>query len=231
MIGVDPAMLEAVVRDFLNTAAPRRLVVLEPLKITISNFISDKPINLNIPDFPAQPENKASHNIVFDHVVYIEQSDFKENPEKGYRRLSPNQTVGLRHASVVLKVEKVLKDENGKINELICSCEKVEVADKPKAFIQWVSDPYEIEVRLYERLFMHKNPEDANEVPNGFISDCNKDSLKVLKSYADKSLASANVFDKFQFERIGFFSVDPASKDGHLIFNRTVSLKEDSTKE
>jgi glutaminyl-tRNA synthetase len=228
---VDPAMLEAVVRDFLNAAAPRRLVVLEPLKVTISNFISDKPINLKIPDFPAQPENKASHNIVFDRIVYIEQSDFKENPEKGYRRLSPNQTVGLRHASVVLKVEKVLKDETGKINELICSCEKVEVAEKPKAFIQWVSDPYEIEVRLYDRLFMHKNPEDANEVPNGFISDCNKDSLKVLKSYADKSLSSAKVYDKFQFERIGFFSVDPDSKDGNLIFNRTVSLKEDSTKE
>ncbi|XP_070490880.1 probable glutamine--tRNA ligase [Chironomus tepperi] len=228
---VDPTMLESVVRDFFNTTAPRRLVVLEPLKVTISNFISDKAINLTIPDFPAQPENKATHNIVFDRVVYIEQSDFKENPEKGYRRLSPNQTVGLRHASVVLKVEKVIKNDIGKVVELICSCEKVEVAEKPKAFIQWVSDPYEIEVRLYERLFMHKNPEDVNEVPNGFLSDCNKDSLKILKSYADKSLSSAKVYDKFQFERIGFFSVDPDSKDGKLVFNRTVSLKEDSTKE
>ncbi|CAG9809996.1 unnamed protein product [Chironomus riparius] len=228
---VDPAMLEAVVRDFFNTTAPRRLVVLEPLKITIRNFISDKPINLTIPDFPAQTENKASHNIVFDRIVYIEQSDFKESPEKGYRRLSPNQTVGLRHAGVVLKVEKVLKDNSNKIIELICSCEKVEVAEKPKAFIQWVSNPYEIEVRLYERLFIHKNPEDANEVPNGFLSDCNKDSLKILKSFADKSLSSAKVYDKFQFERIGFFSVDPDSKNGQLIFNRTVSLKEDNTKE
>lgn len=228
---VDPGMLEAVVRDYLNTTAPRRLVVLEPLKVTITNFISDKPVSFTIPDFPAQPENKASHNIVLDRVVYIEQSDFKENPEKGYRRLAPNQTVGLRHASIVLKVEKVLKDASGKVVELVCSCERIETAEKPKAFIQWVSDPYEIEVRLYERLFKHKNPEDVNEVPEGFLSDCNQDSLKILKSYADKSLSSAKVYDKFQFERIGFFSVDPDSKNGNLVFNRTVSLKEDNAKE
>lgn len=230
-ISIDPSMLEAVVRDYLNTTAPRRLVVLEPLKVTISNFISDKPLVLNIPDFPGQPENKASHNIVFDRVVYIEQSDFKEQPEKGYRRLSPNQTVGLRHAGIVLKVEKVIKDNSGKVIELLCSCEKVESAEKPKAFIQWVSDPYEIEVRLYERLFKHRNPEDTNEVPNGFLSDCNQDSLKILKSYADKAIATSKVYDKFQFERIGFFSVDPDSKDNKLVFNRTVSLKEDNAKE
>lgn len=228
---VDPAMLEASVRDVLNITAPRKLVVLEPLKVTISNFISDKPIILNIPDFPASPENKSSHNITFDKVIYIEQSDFKESPEKGYRRLSPTQTVGLRHAGVVLKVTEVKKDSSGKIVELICSCEKVENTEKPKAFIQWVSDPFEIEVRLYERLFMHKNPEDVNEVPNGFLSDCNQDSLRILKSYADKSILSAKAYEKFQFERIGFFSVDPDSLNGKLVFNRTVSLKEDSAKE
>lgn len=228
---VDPMMLEASVRDVLNVTAARRLVVLEPLKITISNFISDKPIKLNVPDFPGQTDSKSSHDIIFDRVVYIEQSDFKETPEKGYRRLSPTQTVGLRHAGVVLKVTEVKKDAAGKVLELICTCEKAETAEKPKAFIQWVSDPFEIEVRLYERLFIHKNPEDVNEVPKGFLSDCNQDSLRVLKSYVDKAIKSAKVYDKFQFERIGFFSVDPDSSDRVLVFNRTVSLKEDSAKE
>ncbi|KAG5672259.1 hypothetical protein PVAND_002400 [Polypedilum vanderplanki] len=228
---VDPSMLEACVRDVLNVTAPRKLVVLEPLKITITNFISDKPIILTVPDFPSQPDNKSSHNITFDRVVYIEQSDFKESPEKGYRRLSPNQTVGLRHAGVVIKVVEIKRDSNGKPIELFCTCEKSETAEKPKAYIQWVSVPQIIEVRLYERLFLHKNPEDINEVPNGFLSDCNKDTLKILKSYADKSITTAKVYDKFQFERIGFFSVDPDSTSDKLVFNRTVSLKEDSGKE
>lgn len=231
LCSVDPMMLEASVRDVLNVTAPRRLVVLEPLKVTITNFIGDGPITLTVPDFPGQTDCKTSHDIIFDRVAYIEHSDFKESPEKGYRRLSPTQTVGLRHAGVVLKVTEVKKDAAGKVIELICSCEKAEAAEKPKAFIQFVSDPYEIEVRLYERLFTHKNPEDPSEVPKGFISDCNKDSLKVVKSYVDKAIKTAKVYDKFQFERIGFFSVDPDSKDGKLVFNRTVSLKEDSSKE
>lgn len=227
---VDPAMLEACVRDVLNVTAKRRLVVLEPLKVTITNFPSESPIVLNVPDFPGQSDCKTSHDITFDRVVYIEQSDFKEIPEKGYRRLAPNQTVGLRHAGVVLKVTEVIKDNDGNIIELKCTCEKVETVEKPKAFIHWVANPIVIEVRLYERLFMHKNPEDSNEVPKGFLSDCNMDSLKILKSFGDKSLAVAKVLEKFQFERIGFFSVDYDSKADHLVFNRTVSLKEDAAK-
>lgn len=228
---VDPMMLEASVRDVLNITAPRRLVVLEPLKITISNFHSDKAVKINVPDFPGQADCKTSHEIIFDRVVYIEKSDFKETPEKGYRRLSPAQTVGLRHAGIVLKVTEVKKDSSGNVIELTCTCEKAEGAEKPKAFIQWVSDPLEIEVRLYDRLFMHKNPEDLGEVPKGFLSDCNLDSLKVITSFADKSIKNSRVYDKFQFERNGFFSVDPDSNDAKLVFNRTVLLKEDSGKE
>lgn len=230
VISIDPMMLEASVRDVLNVTAPRHLVVLEPLKVVISNFPSDKPMKLTVPDFPAD-EKKSSHEIAFDRVIYIEQTDFKENPEKGYRRLAPNQTVGLRHAGIVLKLTEVKKDSTGKVVELVCTCEKVEATEKPKAFIHWVSNPQEIEVRLYERLFQHRNPEDPSEVPGGFLSDCNKDSLKILKSLADKSIKSAKVYDKFQFERIGFFSVDPDSHGNCLVFNRTVSLKEDSGKE
>lgn len=226
---VDPSMLEASVRDYLNLHAPRRLVVLEPLKVTLTNFPHKEAITISVPDFPTNPE-KGSHSIRFDKVIYIERSDFKEVPEKGYRRLSPDQTVGLRHAGFVVKVTQVVKDASGQVTELVCTCESADTATKPKAFIQFVSQPLEIEVRLYEPLFHHKNPEDPNEVPNGFLSDCNPNSLTVLKSYVDASLTSAKVYDKFQFERIGFFSVDPDTTANHFVFNRTVTLKEDAGK-
>jgi len=203
-ISVDPAMLEASVRDVLNLTAPRRLVVLEPLKVTMKNFPHSKPLEINVPNFPSNPE-KGEHKIILDKVIFIEKSDFKLIPEKGYRRLSPDQTVGLRHAGLVIKVVDTKKDDNGEVIELICTCEESDKTEKPKAFIQWVSQPIEIEVRLYEALFKHKNPEDSNEVPGGFLTDCNKDSLQILTSYADKSLQNVKVYDKFQFERIGFF--------------------------
>lgn len=226
---IDPSMLEASVRDYLNVTAPRVLAVLEPLKVTISNYPYDKPQTITIPKFPHDP-TLGSSEIVFDKVIYIEQTDFKEVPDKGYRRLAPNQTVGLRHAGFVLKVDNVIKNEQGNVTELICSAESTDTAAKPKAFVQWVSHPIEIEVRLYESLFRHKNPEDSNEVPGGFLSDCDLNSLTKLTSYLDASMSKCKVYDKFQFERIGFFSVDPDSTDKRLVFNRTVTLKEDSGK-
>ncbi|KAG6464393.1 hypothetical protein O3G_MSEX014481 [Manduca sexta] len=226
---VDPAALDAAVRDALNVAAPRTMVVLEPLKITITNFPSDKPIQVTVPDFPSEPE-RGSHNVTFSRVTYIEATDFKEQPESGYRRLTPKQSVGLRHAGYVLKVTKVIKNGAGKVTELECTADPTQTAEKPKAFIHWVSEPVTVEVRLYEPLFKHKNPEDPNEVPGGFLSDCRADSLKVVDAYADASIAGAKVYDKFQFERIGFFSVDPDTTSSLVVFNRTVSLKEDTGK-
>lgn len=226
---VDPAMLEASVRDVLNLTAPRILVVLEPLKVTLKNFPVRSTNKISVPDFPNIPEG-SQHEIVFNEVIYIERSDFKENPEKGYRRLSPNQSVGLRHAGTIIKLDQIVKDKNGAIIELICVCETTDVAAKPKAFIQWISQPIQIEVRLYESLFKHRNPEDVNEVPGGFLSDCNKNSMEVLRAYASDSLKNVKVYDKFQFERIGYFSVDPDSTKDLMVFNRTVTLKEDSGK-
>ncbi|XP_057662454.1 probable glutamine--tRNA ligase isoform X2 [Diorhabda carinulata] len=226
---VDPSMLEAYVRDYLNNTAPRRMVVLEPLKITIENFPHGKSITVAVPNFPSKPE-LGSHNVTLDRTIYIENSDFMEVGDKGYRRLTRSQSVGIRHAGFVLEVIDVKKD-GSTIKEIICKCTEVDkVKSKPKAFIHWVSDPREIEIRLYTSLFKHKNPEDPNEVPDGFLSDCNLDSLKILKSYADKSLLSANVSDKFQFERIGFFSVDPDTNTNKLVVNQTVNLKEDAGK-
>jgi len=227
---VDPSMLEAYVRDYLNNAAPRVMVVLDPLKITMENYPQNKPIDVSVPNFPSKPE-LGSHNVTFDKVIYIEGNDFMEVADKGYRRLTPGQSVGLRHAGYILEVKKVEKDSAGKVTGLICTCVEVEKAtSKPKAFIHWVSNPLEVEVRLYESLFKHKNPEDPAEVPGGFLSDCNLDSLKILRSFADKSLKTAKVFDKFQFERIGFFSVDPDTTPAKIVLNQTVGLKEDAGK-
>ncbi|XP_067614419.1 probable glutamine--tRNA ligase [Eurosta solidaginis] len=229
-ISVDPGMLEAAVRDVLNISAPRRLVVLEPLKITLTNFPHDKPIELEVPNFPQNPE-LGSHRIILDRIIYIEQGDFKLEPEKGYRRLAINQTVGLRHAGLVISVNEVIRNpQTGGVLELICECASAEKAEKPKAFIQWVSQPVKFEVRLYDLLFRHKNPEDTNEVPGGFLSDINPNSLTILEAYADRALSNVKVYDKFQFERIGFFSVDPDSSKDYVVFNRTVGLKEDAGK-
>uniref|UniRef100_A0A1B0CZE9 glutamine--tRNA ligase n=1 Tax=Phlebotomus papatasi TaxID=29031 RepID=A0A1B0CZE9_PHLPP len=158
---VDPAMLEASVRDVLNNTAPRTLVVLEPLKVTLMNFPYSNPVARTVENFPGSPE-RGTHEIVLDKVIFIERSDFKEVPEKGYRRLSPAQPVGLRHAGLVIAVSEIVRDTAGNIKELLCTCQTLEVAEKPKAFVQFVSKPLDVEVRLYEPLFRHKNPEDAS---------------------------------------------------------------------
>ncbi|XP_031827512.2 glutaminyl-tRNA synthetase isoform X1 [Nomia melanderi] len=227
---VDPAVLEACVRDVLNVTATRHMAVLDPIKVTISNFPHENPVKLSVPDFPTEPE-KGQHDIVFDEIVYIEASDFQEKATKDFRRLTSDQPVGLKHAGVVLTVKKIERDDSGNIVNIIVTQEPASENNKPKAFIHWVSNPALASIRLYERLFKHKNPEDSNEVPNGFLSDVNPNSKKEIVGYVDTSLASlAKPLDKFQFERIGFFSVDPDSTSGKLVFNRTVTLKEDSKK-
>ncbi|XP_056896848.1 glutamine--tRNA ligase [Takifugu flavidus] len=226
----EPHLLEACVRDFLNETAPRAMAILEPLKVTITNLPEGSKSEVQVPNFPAN-EAKGSHMVPFSATIFIEQSDFKEVMEKGYKRLTPEQPVGLRHAGYVISVQKVIKDAQGKVVELQVSCCSSEAAEKPKAFIHWVSQPLACEVRLYERLFIHKNPEDPSEVPNGFLSDINPNSLNTISNaLVDTSVKGAKVLDKFQFERVGYFSVDPDSTEEKLVFNRTVTLKEDPGK-
>uniref|UniRef100_A0A8C7Z2X1 Glutamine--tRNA ligase n=1 Tax=Oryzias sinensis TaxID=183150 RepID=A0A8C7Z2X1_9TELE len=224
----EPHLLEACVRDVLNESAPRAMAVLEPLKVTITNLPENS--DVRVPDFPAN-EAKGSHTVPFTRTIFIEQSDFREVMEKGYKRLTPEQPVGLRHAGYVISVQKIIKDSEGKVAELEVTCCSSETAEKPKAFIHWVSKPLACEVRLYEKLFLHKHPEDPSEVPNGFLSDINPHSLEVIRNaLVDTSVKTAKVFDKFQFERVGYFSLDPDSTANKLIFNRTVTLKEDPGK-
>ncbi|KAM9830891.1 glutamine--tRNA ligase [Syngnathus typhle] len=226
----EPHLLEACVRDVLNETAPRAMAVLEPLKVTIVNLPEGLKSEVQVPDFPAS-ESKGSHTVPFKSTIFIEQSDFREVMEKGYKRLTPEQPVGLRHAGYVISVKEVIKDARGKVVELKVSCCSSDTAEKPKAFIHWVCQPLACEVRIYERLFLHKHPEDPAEVPNGFLSDINPNSMQVINSaLVDTSVKGAKVLDKFQFERVGYFSVDPDSTGDKLVFNRTVTLKEDPGK-
>ncbi|XP_034067049.1 glutamine--tRNA ligase [Gymnodraco acuticeps] len=226
----EPHLLESCVRDVLNEQAPRVMAVLEPLKVTITNLAENAKSDVRVPDFPAN-EARGSHTVPFTRTIFIEQSDFREVMEKGYKRLTPDQPVGLRHAGYVISVQKIIKDAQGKVVELEVNCCSSDTAEKPKAFIHWVSQPLVCEVRLYERLFLHKYPEDPSEVPNGFLTDINPLSMHTISSaLVDTSVKGAKVLDKFQFERVGYFSLDPDSTADKLVFNRTVTLKEDPGK-
>uniref|UniRef100_A0A2M4BF95 glutamine--tRNA ligase n=1 Tax=Anopheles marajoara TaxID=58244 RepID=A0A2M4BF95_9DIPT len=226
---IDPAVLEASVRDVLNVTARRTMAVLVPLKIVINNYPHNGPIKLPVPNFPNDAQ-KGSHEVWFDRIVYIEASDFAEQADKSFRRLTVGQAVGLKYTGMMIRVEKIVRSANvASPLELVCHSEMCTEKVKPKAYIHWVAKPVSVEVRLYEKLFMHKNPEDSTDVPGGFLSDCKQDTMRSICGYVDEHMNNSSVYEKFQFERIGFFSVDPDTvKYGQLIFNRTVTLKEDA---
>uniref|UniRef100_A0A8C9B0I9 Glutamine--tRNA ligase n=1 Tax=Prolemur simus TaxID=1328070 RepID=A0A8C9B0I9_PROSS len=227
---MEPHLLEACVRDILNDTAPRAMAVLESLQVLITNFPAAKSLDIQVPNFPAD-ETKGFHQVPFAPIVFIERTDFKEEPEPGFKRLAWGQPVGLRHTGYVIELQHVVKGSSGCVESLEVTCRRADAGEKPKAFIHWVSQPLTCEIRLYERLFQHKNPEDPVEVPGGFLSDLNPASLQVVEAaLVDRSVALAQPFDKFQFERLGYFSVDPDSHQGQLVFNRTVTLKEDPGK-
>uniref|UniRef100_A0A8C0IID1 glutamine--tRNA ligase n=1 Tax=Bubo bubo TaxID=30461 RepID=A0A8C0IID1_BUBBB len=208
---MEPHLLEACVREVLNEQAPRAMAVLEPLKVTITNFPALKALEVLVPNFPAD-ESRGFHKVPFQPTVYIEETDFREEVDKGYKRLAPGQPVGLRHAGYVIAVQNIIKVGGSG-----------HWAPPGKAAI--------VTLGRALRAFLHKNPEDPSEVPGGFLSDLNPDSLRVVRSaLVDSSVLSARPFDKFQFERLGYFSVDPDSEEGKMVFNRTVTLKEDPGK-
>ncbi|CAK5022464.1 unnamed protein product [Meloidogyne enterolobii] len=232
---IDPVMLDAFCRDYLNITAPRTMAVLEPLKIKIKNYAELGFLpghSLKVKYFPADPNCTDEWEIAFDEQIFIERMDFREEAEKSYRRLTIGQSVGLRHINLIIRVDSIEKDAtNGEIKQIIVNGEMAaNASNKPKAFIHWVARPVKCQVRLYEKLFLHKNPEDPVQVPGGFLTDINTNSLTVLtESLVDASIANnAKPYDRFQFERNGFFCVDANDlANGKLVFNRTVSLRED----
>uniref|UniRef100_A0A0A9YX86 glutamine--tRNA ligase n=2 Tax=Lygus hesperus TaxID=30085 RepID=A0A0A9YX86_LYGHE len=232
---VDPSMLEATVRDVLNNTAPRTMVVLDPITVEIQPPIEG--MTVEVSDFPNDPD-KGKHSIKLTSVLYIDRDDFKEVGDKGFKRLTKSQSVGLRYTPYCIRVKEVIYPTCGSNTspavptKIVVEAIPLSPENKPKAFIHWVSDPERITVRLYKNLFMHKNPEDANEVPGGFLSDVASETLIEKQALADGYLRSyvGNGVKTYQFERLGYFTIDSDITSENIIFNRTVTLKEDSGK-
>eukprot|EP00123_Amoebidium_parasiticum_P016475 comp23445_c1_seq1/m.39113 comp23445_c1_seq1/g.39113 ORF comp23445_c1_seq1/g.39113 comp23445_c1_seq1/m.39113 type:complete len:787 (-) comp23445_c1_seq1:505-2865(-) len=226
---IDSAMLESCLRDDLNLKAIRVMAVLEPLKVTLVNYPADKRETVEVENIPFDP-SKGKHTISFTGTVFIEQSDFREVMEKGYRRLTPDQPVGLKHRGVVIKVQEAVRDSTGKVCELKCTYEELTADNKPKTFIHWVSDPIAAEVRWYDPLLKDDSVDDE-ESAKDFMSQVNKESLRVMaNALVDQGVKGCKPQDKFQFERQGYFCVDPDSTPERPVFNLTVTLKEDNKK-
>jgi glutaminyl-tRNA synthetase len=228
---IDLSLLDFCLRDDLNKRAERRMAVLNPLKVVITNYPEGKVEMLEAVNNP-EDESAGKREVPFSREIFIEQDDFMENPPKKFFRLAPGQEVRLRYAYFI-RCNQVVKDSDGNIIELHCTYDPASRGGnspdgrKVQGTIHWVSAQQcvKAEVRLFDRLFSKENPDD---VPEGtdWKAAINTDSLRVIEGYVEPSLAKAKELDKFQFERLGYFSVDYDSKPGALVFNRTTTLKD-----
>lgn len=225
---VDIQMLEHFVREDLNIKAPRTMAILNPLKVTITNYPEGQIEMLDAENNSEDPE-MGVRKIPFSREIYIEQDDFMEEPPSKYFRLFPGNEVRLKHAYFI-KCEEVIKDELGNVIELKCTYDPETKSGtgftgrKVKGTIHWVevNNAVPAEFRLYDYLV---NEEEKDESKN-FLENINKNSLEVVKGFVEPNMANVNKNDKFQFFRYGYFNVDPKdTKQGALVFNRIVSLK------
>lgn len=221
--------LEHQVRSHLNDIAKRGFGVLEPLEVHINNYGEGKVEHFEAVDFPSNP-NSTKHTIPFSNTIYIEAGDFREKDTKGFYGLAPGKRVRLRYAYVI-ECESFEKDEKGNVKRVVAKYIPNEKVEKnPKGVLHWVaktldaSSPIVAEVRLYDTLFTEEAP---GKRTKNFLDDLNPNSLLIKNNcFLDTSFKSAKHFDKFQLERVGFFSVDPDSTENKLVLNLTVSLKE-----
>ena len=230
---VDIAMLEHAVREDLNRRTPRVMAVLRPLKIVLTNYPEDRVEELEAVNNP-EDASMGTRKVPFSRVLYIERDDFREEPPKGFFRLSPGKEVRLRYAYII-KCEEVIKDpKTGEIVELRCTYDpetksgSAQSGRKVKATLHWVSAPHalEAEARLYDYLFTAENPEDVAEGED-WTKNINPTSLVTLASCrVEPVLAVAAPGTRYQFERLGYFTVDPDSTGQKLVFNRTVTLRD-----
>jgi glutaminyl-tRNA synthetase len=226
---VDVALLEHTVREDLNRRAPRALAVLRPLRVVVENYPEDREEFIEAVNNPEEPA-AGTRRLPFSRELYIERDDFMESPPKKFFRLAPGSEVRLRHA-YVLKCEQAIKDASGVVTELRCTYDPESLSGatanrRVKGTIHWVSARHArtAEVRLYDRLFRSADPSEGDRDP---LSDLNPDSLKKLVDCkVEPALAEAAPGARFQFERLGYFSVDPDSRERTPIFNRTVTLKD-----
>jgi glutaminyl-tRNA synthetase len=229
---IDMGVLENAIREDLNELAPRVMGIIEPLKVIIDNYPADQVEEMAAQNHPQQPE-MGSRQVPFCREIYIERSDFLEEAPKKFFRLAPDREVRLRYAYFI-KLAKVVKDENGQVIEVHCTYDPASRGgDSPdgrkvKGTIHWVSARHalDVEIRLYDRLFTDEFPDGGKD--KDFKEFINPDSLQILQSCkVEPGLAKAEAGAGFQFERQGYFQVDPKdSRPGKPVFNRTVTLRD-----
>jgi glutaminyl-tRNA synthetase len=229
---VELAMLEHFVREDLNKRSPRVMAVLRPLKVVIDNYPADQVEEMDAVNNP-EDSNAGTRKVPFSRELYIEQDDFREVPPKGYYRLSPGREVRLRYGYLIT-CQSVVKNEKDEVIEVHCTYDPATRGGntpdgrKVKSTIHWVSAAHAVdaEVRIYENLFTKENPSELEEGED-FTASLNPNSLEVItNAKVEPSLAKATEGGRFQFERLGYFCVDPDSKPGRPVFNRTVALKD-----
>ncbi len=231
---IDIALLEHCVREDLNKRAPRVMGVLKPLRVVIDNYREDQVEELDAVNNPEDP-SAGTRKVPFSRVLYIEKDDFREDPPKKFFRLAPGREVRLRYAYFVTCVDVVKDVQTGEVVELHCTYDPASRGgDSPdgrkvKATLHWVSAAHAVpaEVRLYDHLFTKPDPEDVDEEGADYKSNLNPNSLVTLADcQVEPSLAGATPGSRYQFERQGYFCVDPDSSGGGLVFNRTVPLRD-----
>jgi glutaminyl-tRNA synthetase len=225
---IDLSVLEDCVREQLNESAPRRQAVLDPLKVVITN-LPEEEIICTAANHPQKPE-LGERSLPLTREIYIEQSDFMEDPPKKFFRLGPGREVRLRNACII-RCDEVVKNAAGEVVELICSCDPETFGANPKdgrkvkGTIHWVSvtGGHKVPVQVYDRLFMDENPDKLEDFHIGL----NPDSLVEKSVWIEPSLAKAAVGETFQFERVGYFTVDRLDPEsGGPVFSRTVTLRD-----
>jgi len=229
----DVAVLEYAIREDLNRRALRRLAVLRPLKVVLTNYPQEKVEELEAVNNPEDP-TAGTRRVPFARELYIERDDFMEAPPPKYFRLRPGGEVRLKYAFII-KCEEVVKDAGGNVVELRCTADLGSktggptAARKVKGTIHWVSAKHALdaEVRLYDRLFTVAEP-DAEE---DFTKHLNPHSLELVRAKCEPSLKEAKPELRYQFERLGYFALDKSSAPGKLVFNRTIPLKDAWAKE
>jgi glutaminyl-tRNA synthetase len=229
----DVAVLEYAIREDLNRRALRRLAVLRPIKVTITNYPEGQVEQLDAVNNPEDP-SLGTRKIPFSRELFIEADDFMEVPPPKYFRLRPGGEVRLKYAYII-KCEEVVKDAGGRVVELRCTADLGSKTGGPtagrkvKGTVHWVSAPHAVDaqVRLYDRLFTVAEPDAEGD----FKKHLNPHSLDVVTAKCEPSLAQANAADRYQFERLGYFAVDKDSAPGKLVLNRTISLKDAWAKE
>jgi glutaminyl-tRNA synthetase len=229
---VDLAMLEHAIREERNAHAPRVMAVLRPLKVVVENYPEGQVEELDAVNNPENP-SAGTRKVPFSRELWIEHDDFREEPPPKYFRLAPGREVRLRYAYFV-KCTRVVKDDRGEVVEVRCTYDPAtRGGDSPdgrkvKATLHWVSARHAIdaEARLYDHLFLKPDPEDV-EPGEDWKAGLNPGSLETVGGCKlEPSLASAKAGEGFQFERLGYFCVDPDSRPGALVFNRTVGLRD-----